>query len=152
MAECKDDDALNDSSSDHDDKSIVHLNSKDTIEGTVFSKSWVFTLLVRLVKLIDHSKSLPEPAHTSDDQIHDTRSPSHSEDNSLGESDSTAPNRLELDVSVVKCFNDNTAEYEHSTAQTTIEILLDEESLENELCKLWDASTNVVCTSRNTVL
>lgn len=118
-----------------DQSIVVQLNSEDTIEGTVYSKSWVFALLVRLVDYVrtddeisvDRSKTDSDPSKDRkgdryvihEDQFVNTGDHSAAEDGSKQREENNGG----------------------SLRATDLEI---DEGLENELCKLWDASTNAV--------
>ena len=122
MAECN---ATSDQSVDG------QLTSEDTIEGTVFSKSWVFALLVRLVDYVRSNNRAMD---------------SDREDGSLQECELVKENDIDLSPSednARKCTSSPLALQSGKVAEDDLKRM--DEGLENELCKLWDASMNVVC-------
>lgn len=118
---------------DRDEDVIHQLNVADAVEGTVFSKSWVFSLLVQLVNYISKPTNKLQ---------HETK---HSSDSTKSVTNDTDDNTDNEDEVKLQC------ETGHNNSHVTegIEPTDDgddniDEHLENDLCKLWDASTNIV--------
>ena len=145
MAECQDDD---DTSSDADHhKTIIHsLSNKDTIENTVFSKSWVLSLLVRLVQLIENNDDSTNSNSSRTSNIGGLEMCNQDDSQNDSQQDCNHNVSVECVMSIDSsetCVS--TVECSSKDHVITAGAGFLNEGLENELCKLWDASTNAVC-------
>ena len=120
-------------------RAVIELSNKDTVEGTVFSKSWVLGLLVRLV----------EGVQDGDRVLRDEEFPvcqTSCETTSLAEKgaekcNSDSPNEKETRGRKILTEEGQSVDSIKSVPQQDNVL---EEGLENDLCKVWDASMNAV--------
>ena len=137
MAESKisrDSDLLTDLQTIHD------LCVSDAIEGTVFSKSWVLSLLVKVINVLEVEEKKGEHKVNEIDvkeevEPHQRTSSVHQDTDGITASSSSTKNGSRD----VTDKNDETV--------SSGEDKPFDEGLENELCRLWDASMNTVCRS-----
>lgn len=134
-----------------DEDVISALNATDTVEGTVFSKSWVLSLLVQLVKHVktNDNASTEENSKCSEGVENDSSNINKTVSTWIGYSDKL-PEHCETENRQLPNDSVNTTSSlkESPTAadgtnnnNSSADI---DENLENDLCKLWDSSTNIV--------
>ena len=132
MAESKisrDSDLLTDLQTIHD------LCVSDAIEGTVFSKSWVLSLLVKVINVLEKKG---EPHKVNEIDVKEVVKP-HQRTSSVHQ-----------DTDVITVSSSSTKNGSGDATDKNDESGEDkafDEGLENELCRLWDASMNTVCRS-----
>ena len=135
-------------------------HTKDNIGDTVFSKSWVLSLLVMVVKAVQrdevltHDSKLEDTSHKKlrGDESACLRSSKNTDDVMDGEEDRTCNYSVKGDSSDIllrkeeeeeeKVGEQEKEEKEEEETEEEEEI---SEDLENDLCRLWDVSVNHVC-------
>ena len=131
------------------------LNTKDNIGDTVFSKSWVLSLLVMVVKAVQRDEVLTHDSRL-EDASHEKlrgyesaclRSSNNTDDVMNGEGDGTCNYSVKGDSSNILLRKEEKEEEQRVEEQGKEEEEEGEisEDLENDLCRLWDVSVNHVC-------
>ena len=128
------------------------LNAKDNIGDTVFSKSWVLSLLVMVVKAVQRDEILTHDSRLEDASHEKLRGDEpaclrSSNDVMNGEEDGTCNYSVKGDSSDILLRKEEEKEEERVEEQGKEEEEEEEisEDLENDLCRLWDVSVNHVC-------
>ena len=125
-------------------------HTKDNIGDTVFSKSWVLSLLVMVVKAVQkdevltHDSKLEDASHKKlrGDESECLRSSKNTDDVMNAEDDGTC---VKGDILLRKEEEEEKVEEQEKEEEETEEEEEINEDLENDLCRLWDVSVNHVC-------
>ena len=129
-------------------------NTKDNIGDTVFSKSWVLSLLVMVVKAVQRDEVLTHDSRLEDASHEKLRGDESvclrsSNDVKNGEGDGTCNYPVKGDSSDILLRKEEEKEEERVEEQGKEKEEEEEEEisedLENDLCRLWDVSVNHVC-------
>ena len=115
-------------------QTIHDLCVSDAIEGTVFSKSWVLSLLVKVINVLEKKgeHKVNEIDVKEEVKPHQRTLSVHQDTDVITVSSSSTKNGS----------GDATDKNDESGEDKAFD-----EGLENELCRLWDASMNTVCRS-----
>ena len=140
-----------------EDSSPEHPHTKDNIGDTVFSRSWVLSLLVMIVKAVqreevftqDSKREDASPEKLKGGESECLRSSKDTDDVMNAEDGGTCSYFVKGDSSDIRLRKEEEEEEEREVGQEEEEEEEEEkreisEDLENDLCRLWDVSVNHV--------
>lgn len=137
-----------------EDSSSEQPHTKDNIGDTVFSKSWVLSLLVMIVKAVqreevftrDSKREDASPEKLKGGESECLRSSKDTDDVMNAEDGGTCSYFVKGDSSNVQLRKEEEEEEKREVGQEEEEEEKREisEDLENDLCRLWDVSVNHV--------